>query len=109
MQKITENSSLTNSTSKKLFTSISQRIFEISNCIPFEDNDEQNLFAADNEEELYDMIERIRRFALKLEDYRNEKDLNEHTLKTNISALFKNLIMVDKIPLDTVLNAVKAN
>ena len=49
MQKITNNSSLTNQTSKKLFTSISQRIFEISNCIPFEDNDEQNLFAADNE------------------------------------------------------------
>ena len=67
MQKITQKEVSTDKSTKIFFQSISQRIFEISNCIPFEDNDEQNLFAPDNEEELYDMIERIRRFSMKIE------------------------------------------
>jgi len=40
----------------ELFKNISQRIFEISNCIPFEENDEQNLFVPENETEVYDML-----------------------------------------------------
>lgn len=32
------------------FVEICQRVYEISNCIPFEDNDEQNLFSPETQE-----------------------------------------------------------
>lgn len=92
MKKITENSSLTTQLSCQFFNKISQRIFEISNCIPFEENDEQNLFAPDNEGELLDMIERIRRFALQVEEYTSKKDLNEVNMKKHLTSLFKELV-----------------
>ena len=51
------------------FNRVAQSVFEISNCIPFEDNDEQNLFVPESNQEVYDMIERIRRFYFRVEEY----------------------------------------
>lgn len=109
MEKVTSNSCLTSEVSRTFFSCISQRIFEISNCIPFEDNDEQSLFAPDNQEELFDMIERIRRFSMKIDDFASQKDINEVNLKKNVILLFKNLVEADRVSLKTVLKLIKNN
>ena len=49
------------------------------------------------------MVERIRRFALNLEEYRNKKDLKEHKLRKNVKSLFKSLVMEEGLPASGVI------
>ncbi len=64
----------TSLTQSDFFRNLSQRVFEISNYIPFEDNDEQNLFAPESEEELFEMLDRVRRFYQRIEEYNMQRD-----------------------------------
>lgn len=109
MEKITSNSTLTNQISHAFFRNVSLRVFEISNCIPFEENDEQNLFAPDNETELMDMIERIRRFSLTIEDFTSKKDSYEVNMKKSVTSLFKELVEGEKVSLKFALKLIKNN
>lgn len=55
------------------------------------------------------MIERIRRFAMKIDDFSSQKDINEVNLKKNVIVLFKNLVEAERVSLKTVLKLIKNN
>lgn len=55
------------------------------------------------------MIERIRRFVMKIDDFASQKDINEINLKKNVILLFKNLVDVERVSLKTVLKLIKNN
>lgn len=67
------------------------------------------MFAPDNEGELMDMIERIRRFSLTIEDYTSKKDSYEVNMKKSVTTLFKDLVDAEKVSLKYAIKLIKNN
>jgi hypothetical protein len=72
-------------------------VFEISNCIPFEDNDEQNLFAPESEEELFEMLDRVCRFYRRIEDYNLQRDFQFQAEKNGFMRFLRELVEQNKV------------
>lgn len=55
------------------------------------------------------MIERIRRFAIKIDDFASQKDMAELKMKKSVTVLFKQLVEAERVSLKTVLKLIKNN